>query len=301
MKRILGLLFLLTLIPAWASAATLDVVTTTTDLASITEIIGGEVVRVTSLARGNQDHHYVEPRPSMVVTVRDADLLIMIGMDHDIWVQALINSARNRNIRFGQSGYLDVSQNIRKLEVPSGQIDGSMGHLHVYGNPHYWLDPLNGKIIASDIASRLSQLRPDKSQYFQSNLDNFKQEIDQKIGEWQEKLKPFKNEKIAVHHGSWPYFAQRFNLEVAVELEPKPGLAPTPSHLRQVVDTVKQKEIKVIISEVFHDRRPANFVADETGARAVVVPSSVGGVEGADDYFKLFDLLIDKLVVALKK
>ncbi len=301
MKKILIMICFFCVLSLAAEARPLKVVTTTTDLASIAEEIGGEKIRVTSLARGTQDHHYVEPRPSMVVTLRDADLVIMIGMDHDIWIQSLINSARNPNIRFGRPGYLDVSSGIDKKEIPVGRIDASMGHLHIYGNPHYWLDPANGKIIARNIADRLSAIMPENSSYFYENLENFNLRIDEKLKEWQEELAPFRGAPIAVYHGSWPYFADRFGLEVACELEPKPGIPPSPGHLREVIEIVRRRGIKAIIIEVFHNERPARFVADATGAQVVVVPSSVGGMEGADDYFSLMDVLVGKIREALEK
>lgn len=301
MKKLLMIFAILLGLTVLAEADVLNVVTTTTDLASIAEEVGGEKVVVRSLSRGTQDHHYVEVRPSMVVTVRNADLLILVGMDHDVWVQALIDSARVRELRFGRSGYLDASTNIRKKEVPEGRIDASMGHLHVYGNPHYWLDPENAKIIARDIADRLSELAPEHKDYFQQNLDDFKSRIDEKLIEWKAKMEPFEGEQIAVFHGSWPYFAHRFGLETGAELEPRPGLPPSTSHLRDVVEKVRRNDIKVIVSEVFHSPRPGRFVAEHTDAVSIKVPSSVGGTEGADDYFAMIDIIIDRLTEALER
>lgn len=299
MKKITFLAILLISLSSIARAGQIRIVTTTTDLSSIATEIGGEKVSVTSLARGTQDHHYVEPRPSMVATLRNADLVVMIGMDHDIWVQALINSARNQNIRFGRPGYLDVSAGIEKLEVPFGKIDASMGHLHIYGNPHYWLDPLNAKIIAFNIASRLEAIAPEHGEYFRSNLEDFNRRIDQKMREWQSVMEPFRGEEIVVYHKSWPYFAERFGLVVAGELEPKPGIPPSPGHLRQVMELVRNRGIKVVVIEVFHNERAARSVAEQTGAEMVVLPSSVGGVPGTDDYFLLMDSIIYRLAEAL--
>lgn len=295
MKKLFLLLSLFFVLSPVAGAEVLKVVTTTTDLASIVGEVGGEKVEVQSIARGDQDLHYVEARPSMVVMVRNADLVVLIGMDQDVWVHALINSARNRNLRFGQPGYLDVSANIVKKEVPEGRIDASKGHIHIYGNPHYWLDPLNGKIIARDVADRLVELRPGNKEYFEENLERFNERIDEKLKEWKAKMSPFERESIVVHHKSFPYFADRFGLEVAGALEPKPGLPPSTAHLRDIIALVEREEIKVVVSEIFHNRRPGRFVAENTGAKAIVIPSSVGGTEEANDYFGLFDVIIDNL------
>lgn len=299
--KILTIVLMFLGVTIFAEARPLRVVTTTTDLASIASEIGGDKINVSSLSRGTQDHHYVEPRPSMVVTLRGADLVIMVGMDHDIWVHALINSARNQNIRFGRPGYLDASAGIDKIEIPTGRIDASMGHLHIYGNPHYWLDPLNAKIIARNIARRLGQIMPGHREFFDRNLEEFNRRIAEKMVEWEKALEPFEGTKIAVYHRSWPYFTERFGIEIGAELEPKPGISPSPAHLNEVIGTLNRDGIGVIVIEVFHSERPARFVAGQTGAEVVILPSSVGGVEGTDDYFSLMDTIVGKLAEALAK
>lgn len=302
MKILLNVLFLGFLLTTTLGAKdTVKVVTTTADLASITKEIGKEKVEVTSLSNGTQDPHFIEARPSMVVKLKNADLLILIGMDLDVWVQSLIDASRNPKIRYGQSGYLDVSVGIEKLEVPVGKVDASMGHLHIYGNPHYWLDPKNAKIIASNIAERLSKISSANSSYFEENLNKFNKKIDEKMIEWEKKLTPFRNRKIAIYHRSWSYFAKRFGLSVACELEPKPGIPPSPKHLKEVVKIIKKKDVRVILMEVFYDEKPAKFVSQQTGAKVVVVPNSVGGTREVTDYFSLIDTIVNKLSEALKK
>jgi len=278
----------------------IKIVTTTSDLASIAKEIGKDRIQVNSLSKGTQDPHFIEVRPSMVMKLKDVDLLILIGMDLDIWVQALIDASRNPKISYGRLGYLDASMGIEKLDVLLGKVNASMGHVHPYGNPHYWLDPLNAKIIAGNIAERLSQLSPQNASFFNNNLIKFNKKIDEKMIEWKAKLAPFKGQKIAIYHRSWSYFANRFGLEVACELEPKPGIPPSPGHLKEVIHTIKQQNIKVILMEVFYDEKPARFVAEQTGAKVGIVPNSVGGTKEAKDYFDLIDTIVDKLAKGLE-
>lgn len=301
MKVLFSLLMtILSVVPCQAKEA-INVVTTTADLASILKAVGKEKVEVVSLSKGSQDPHFIEVRPSQVVKLKDADLLVLVGMDLDIWVEALIDASRNSKIKHGKLGYLDCSVDIEKLDVPLGKIDASMGHLHIYGNPHYWLDPLNAKIIAYNIAERLCEISPQNETYFKQNLAEFNQKIDAKMIEWKEKLKPFKGQKIAIYHRSWLYFANRFGLVVACELEPKPGIPPSFRHLKEVIDIIKKEKIKVILMEVFYDEKPARFVAEQTGANVVIVPNSVGGTKEARDYFSLIDTIVDELVKVLEK
>lgn len=297
MSLLLSLLFVL----PFKVEASLNVVTTTEDLASIAKEIGKEKIEVISLSKGFHDPHFIEVRPSQVMKLRNADLLILVGMALDIWVQGLIDASRNPKIRYGQKGYLDCSVGIEKLDVPIGKIDASMGHLHIYGNPHYWVDPENAKIIAFNITDRLSEISPENASFFKQNLTQFNKRIDEKMVEWKAKLAPFKGQKIVIYHRSWPYFTDRFGLVVACELEPKPGIPPSPRHLKEVIEKIKQENIKVILMEVFYDERPARFVAKQTGAKVVIVPSSVGGTKEAGDYFSLIDTIVNKLSKALKE
>ena len=286
----------------YAESSKIKVLTTTEDLKSIAEYIGGDRVTVNSLARGYQDPHYLEAKPSFMMKAKNADLFIRIGLELEIgYEELIIDGSRNQKIRIGQPGHLDASEGVILLEVPTTtKVDRSMGDVHPMGNPHYWLDPENVKIVARNIADRLSELSPDNSRYFQGNLAAFDKKMDEKMVEWNEKMTPFKNSKIAIYHRSWPYFADRFGLVVACELEPKPGIPPSPGHLKEVIDIMKRDKIKVILMEVFYDEKPAQFVAGQTGAKVIVVPNSVGGSKEAKDYFSLMDRIIDKLVEGLK-
>jgi len=282
----------------YAKEKKLNILTTTTDLKSIAEFIGRDEVKVDSICRGYQDPHFVEAKPSFMLKAKKADLFIRIGMELEIGYERLIiDGSRNPKIKIGQLGHLDVSRGVLRLDVPTTQkIDRSMGDIHPMGNPHYWLDPLNAKMVASNITRRLSEILPEHGAYFKRNLLAFDKRIDEKMIEWKKKLTPFKGEKIAIYHRSWPYFTNRFGLEIACELEPKPGIPPSPGHLKEVIGIMKRKNVKIILMEVFYNEKAARFVAQATGAKVVIVPNSVGGTKEAKDYFSLMDTIVDKLV-----
>lgn len=304
MRKIIILLTLLLGLSGFAYGKdAVNVLTTTEDLKSITEAIGGDKVKVDSLARGYQDPHFVAAKPSFMMKAKNADLFMVIGLELEIgYEELIINGSRNQKIRIGQPGYLDASEGVNLLEVPTTtKIDRSMGDVHPMGNPHYWLDPENVKIVAYNIANRLSELSPDKAQYFQENLASFNKKIDEKMAEWNKKMEPFKGRKIAIYHRSWPYFVDRFGLVIACELEPKPGIPPSPAHLKEVIDIMKRDKVGVILMEVFYDEKPAQFVAGQTGAKVIVVPNSVGGIKEAKDYFSLMDTVVDRLAEGLKE
>lgn len=276
-------------------ADVLRVVTTTTDLADMVSAVGGDMVEVKSLSKGIQDPHLVEPRPSMVMQVRRADMLVRIGMDQDMWAQSLIDAARNSNVIYGGEGYLDASRRIEKLQVPTGRVDMRLGDIHIYGNPHYWLDPSNARLILEDIAGKLSELIPSETDHFRRNCDEYAAKIDSAIVEWQRMMQPFAGAKIVTYHNSWIYFAERFNLDIVGYIEVKPGIPPTPSHIADLVDKMKSETVKVIMIEPYYNIRIAETLADRSGARVLALPSSVGGVKEVNTYIELFDYLIIKL------
>lgn len=303
MKKIIILLVLLSgLSGSCYGKEVMSILTTTEDLKSIARAIGGDRVKVDSLARGCQDPHFVAAKPSFMIKAKNADLFIRVGLELEIgYEELIIDGSRNQKIRIGGPGHLDASEGVGLLEVPTTtKVDRSMGDVHPMGNPHYWLDPENARIMARNIAGRLSELSPEDAEYFMENLAAFDKKMDEKMAEWNKKMAPFKGKNIAIYHRSWPYFADRFGLVTACELEPKPGIPPSPAHLKEVIDMIRRDKIKVIIMEVFYDEKPARFVAAETGARVIIVPNSVGGTKEAKDYFSLMDTIIDKLVEGLK-
>lgn len=299
-KNIFLIILSFFILPFSLSAKTLKVVASTQDLASIAKEIGKEKIKVEFLCPGFKDPHFVEPLPSQVLKLKKADLVLLVGMELDIWMLSLIDAARNPKIRYGKKGYLDCSLGIEKLEVPQGKIDASMGHLHPYGNPHYWVSPLNAKIIAKNIKERLCQLLPQDCGYFERNLKKFSQKIDKKFKEWKEKLDNFKNKKVVTYHKSWCYFARDFDLKIVGELEPKPGIPPSYKHLKALVELMKRENVKVILQEIFYPKKAGKFLSEKTNAKLVIVPNSVGGTKEAKDYFSLIDTIVNKLADAFK-
>ncbi len=302
MKRAI-LALAVTLLAGSAFAAPLNVVTTTSDLASLTNEIGGDRVTVTAIARGYQDPHFVEPKPSFLLLLQKADLLEVIGLDLEIgWLPPLVDQSRNANVRPGGKGYLDVSRGVEILDRPTGAVNRSMGDVHPLGNPHYWLDPANAVRIAIQIEKKLEELRPADSQYFQTRLNDFKKRMNDADKRWRAALAPFKGQKVITYHNSWPNFMRRYGLEVAGYIEPKPGVPPSPSHTFELITMMKDQKIPLILMEPYFDHKTPQSVADKTGAKLVVLYPSVGGAKsGTDDYFQLFDTNINAIVNALKK
>ena len=260
------------------------VVSSTSDIADIVKIIGGENVTVTSIARGNQDPHYVEILPSYMVKVRKADIYFMVGMELDLWAQQIIDGSRNRKVMV-----VDCSVEINKMQVPTGQIDASMGDIHRFGNPHYWLDPVNGKLIARMVAEKLINHDSKNAEQYQSNLTQFENDLNSAISIWTKRFSDLRNKNIIFYHNSWPYFSKRFGLITVGFLEPKPGITPSPSQLNQVINQIKENEIEVIASESYFSDRAPKFIESKTNVITVKLAQSVGAIEGADSYINLFE------------
>lgn len=321
----------------YAYSASIEVVTTTPDLKSITEYIGGDKVSVMSISTGYQDPHFIDAKPSYMIKAKRADLFVKVGLDLEIgWEPLIIEGSRNPKIQKGTQGYLDASEGVMRLQVPTGKIDRSMGDIHPYGNPHYWTDPINGKIIAKNIANRLCAIYPSDASYFQKNLSIFNSRIDEalfgkkltdkaggenlsemlvrgkfyefirsnnlhgELGGWMSEMMPFQNAKIVTYHNSWPYFASRFGLQIIDQLEPKPGIPPGPTHIKEVIEQMKTQHVKVLLMEPFYDDKPAKLVAENTSATIVVAPNSVGGSDKAKDYISLIDTILQSIAAALK-
>jgi ABC-type Zn uptake system ZnuABC Zn-binding protein ZnuA len=303
MKRILLLLAFasLTFSGRALAAEKLKVVTTISDIASLTNEVGGDRVEVVSIAKGYQDPHFVEPKPSFLLLLRNADLLEVVGLELEIgWLPPLLDQSRNNNIRPGAPGYLDVSQGVEILERPTGAVNRSMGDVHPSGNPHYWLAPANGVRMAIQIRNRLAQLRPADAAYFDQRLNTFKVRINEANKRWLAAMAPFKGAKVVTYHSSWPNFTKHFGLDVVGFVEPKPGIPPSPSHTLDLINLMKEQKVKVILMEPYFDQKTPEFIAQKTGAKVVVMYPSVGGAPGVDDYLKLFDRNIADLTKALK-
>ncbi|HET7697401.1 MAG TPA: metal ABC transporter substrate-binding protein [Vicinamibacterales bacterium] len=289
------------LLAAAPARAALNVVATTQDLASIAQEIGGDRIKVTPLAKGYQDPHFVEAKPSFVLTLNRADLLIVVGRDLELgWLPPLITQSRNARIQPGSNGYLDPSQGAKILELPTGTITRAMGDVHPLGNPHYWLDPENGRRIAQAIKARLSQLDAANAAYYAQREADFGRRLTEAQQRWKAQMAPYKGLKVVTYHRSWANFADAFGLEVIGYVEPKPGIPPTPQHTLDVINAMKAQNVKLILVEPYFDLKTPNSIADKTGGRVVVLPPSVGGVPAASDYFKLFDTDIALLLEAIK-
>lgn len=274
----------------------LNVMTATTDLASLTEEVGGDRVSVESIARGYQDPHFVEAKPSFLLKLRKADLLIVVGLELEIgWLPPLITQSSNPKIQVSAPGYLDASRFARILEIPNGQVTRAEGDVHPQGNPHYWLDPDNGLRVAKGIADKLSEMRPNDAAYFAQRYAAFEQRLKQAEQQWQVQMKPYAGRKIVTYHRSWPNFADHFGLNVVGYVEPRPGIPPSPQHTVELIGMMKRDGVKIIVVEPYFDLKTPNSVARDTGGQVVVLTPSVGGEKEITDYFKLFDYDIAKL------
>lgn len=285
-----------------SAASKLNVVTTIEDLAALAREVGGDRITVEALARGYQDPHFVEAKPSFILKLQKADLLVAVGLQLEIgWLPPLINQSRNAKVQVGGSGYLDVSSACTILEIPTGPVTRAMGDVHPFGNPHYWLDPDNGQRIAKAIEQKLAQLDPAGAAYYAQRGADFDRRLGEAEKRWVARMAPYRGRKVITYHRSWPNFAAHFGLEVVDYVEPKPGIPPTPSHTLDLINTMKRENIKLILVEPYFDFRTPNSIAQKTGGEVVVLLPSVGGVKQVQDYFQLFDYDIELLVKAFAK
>jgi zinc/manganese transport system substrate-binding protein len=281
-------------------AGTIHVVTTTQDLKSIAEMIGGNKVDVFGIATGYQNPHFVDPKPSYIIKLSNADVFVTVGLDLETgWSPPLLNSSRNPKIQKGNPGYVDASIGVQLQQVPSS-INRSEGDIHIYGNPHYWLDPLNGKQIARNICDGLERVSPENKALFEANLKTFNETIDQKMKTWSLQMARFNGAKIIAYHNEWCYFENRFGLHIVDFLEPKPGIPPTPAQLVKIIGEVKSNAIKVIISSPYFTTSSSDVVAKQTGVKVLTLATSVGAFDAVKTYFDVFDYNINMLTSALK-
>ena len=287
---------------AAAPPAPLKVVATTQDLAALAREVGGDRVTVTALASGRQDPHQVEAKPSFIGLVSNADLLIVVGRELEIgWLPTLQTGSRNAKIQVGANGYLDASSNVKILEIPTGQITRAMGDVHPQGNPHYWLDPNNGRLIAQSIRTKLQQLVPADRAYFDQRYADFDKRLAAAEKRWDGMMAPFKGAKLVTYHRSWPNFMERWGLDVIGYVEPKPGIPAPPAHIIDLVSEMKRQNVKLIVIEPYWSpKTPESIASRVDGGKVLVLAPSVGGAEGVTDYIGLFDYDVSHLVDALK-
>lgn len=283
------------------AAAKLRVVSTLQDFASITDSIGGDHVETFAMAKGYQDPHFVDAKPSLVLKLSRADLLIVAGLDLEIgYLPPLLDQSRNQKVRPGNRGYLDVSLGCDILQLPSQRVTRAMGDVHPYGNPHYWADPNNGRVIARSIAAKLSELDPAHKTLYAESLAAFEKRLTEKDREWLAKMAPYSGARLVTFHDSWPNFTKHFKLTVAGHVEPKPGIPPTPSHTLEIINLIMSQKIKVILVEPYFDMKTPTYIGGKTGAAAVVGYPSVGGLPEIKDYFSLFDYNVNAIVGAME-
>jgi len=287
--------------PCLRAQAKLRIVATTTDLASLAQAVGGDRVEVNSIARGYQDPHFVEAKPSFLLLLRRADLLMIVGLQLEIgWLPPLITQSGNPRIQMGAGGYLDASQFAQILEIPTGVVTRAMGDVHPFGNPHYWLDPGNGRRLAQGIAQKLSSMRPADAGYFQQRLQAFSDRLTQEERKWDAMMQPYRGRKVVTYHRSWPNFLNHFGLVSAGEVEPRPGIPPTPSHTIELINMMRRDNVKIILVEPYFDLKTPNSIAREAGGQVVVLPPSVAGEKEITDYVSLFNYDLALLTKALQ-
>jgi zinc/manganese transport system substrate-binding protein len=284
--------------PSHASAQ-LRVVATTPDLAAVAREVGGDRVNVVALAKPTEDPHFVDAKPSFIVTLNRADALIEGGAELELgWLPPLLENARNGRIAAGAPGRIVASEGIRLLEIPTS-FDRSKGDIHSLGNPHFMVDPVAAKIVARNIANHFAQLDPKSAATYNANLARFNSTLDARLAEWQKLLAPYRGAKIVTYHRDFIYLAQRFGLSIVDELEPKPGIAPSPAHLAQVIGEMKRNNAKVILVQPFQNRKTAETVARQTGAAVLDTPQQPGAVNNTTTYVAMVDNLVHALAAGL--
>jgi len=297
MRRIFHLLLCL-IIPSapLAAAEPISVVTTTADIAAIVKAVGGDRVAVDSIAKGYQDPHFVEAKPSYVRIVNRARMLFNVGLELEVgWLPLLIQGSRNPSLVV-----IDLSPGISVLEKPSGPISRAQGDVHPLGNPHYWLDPRNGVIMARRVAQELKAVAPGETATFEQNLKSFENDLSARRKRWEEQMAPLRGTEIVTYHKEWEYLMRWLGLSIIGYVEDKPGIPPSPRHLEQLVQTMQQRKVKALIASSYTNPNAPKSIAEKTGTKLLVLPTSVGGEETIRSYSELFDAIVGKLVNALK-
>ncbi|TMB28331.1 MAG: zinc ABC transporter substrate-binding protein [Deltaproteobacteria bacterium] len=293
-------IFVLTVFAAATPArAALRVVSSIPTLGSLAKEVGGDRVEVVSLGKGYQDPHFVEPKPSLMVDLNKADLLVFVGLDLEIgWLPPLVLGSRNPKIQNGELGSLDCSRAIPVVDVPTTKIDRSMGDIHPLGNPHYWLPPANAKIIAKEIASRLGQLDPEGAATYQKRLADFQARVDAAEKSWQPLIAKVHGDKVVTYHQSWSYVSSWLGLKEIGYLEPKPGIPPDPQHLLRLIQAMRAEKVKVLLVEDFYNQNTAQLVASKAGAKMLTLPTDVGATPEVRNWFDLVKEVLTRLAAA---
>ncbi|MBD2176702.1 zinc ABC transporter substrate-binding protein [Pseudanabaena sp. FACHB-1998] len=279
----------------------LEIVTTTADLKSLVEVVGGELVHVTSLLPPNQDPHAFEPKLSDRQAIQKSQLVVRVGLDHDIWLDTILKDVKNPDLQRGGNGYVDTSVGIAVLEAKSLSLAPATGHDHGAGNPHYWLDPLNAESITGAIEEGLIRLDADHTEDYALNRDRFLIELKNRVKIWSDRLAPYRSNPIVVYHNSWPYLARRFRLKTIGYIEPKTGVPPSPTHLSELVRLIREQKVAVVIKEPYESDNITRYLNRTTGSKTLTLAASVGAVPEAKDYFSLFDYNVEQLIKGFSK
>jgi zinc/manganese transport system substrate-binding protein len=296
MRAIIAALSLL-VVGAGRAEAKVHVVTTIETFADLARRVGGDRVEVKALSHGYMDPHFVEPKPSLVIDLNRADLLVHVGLELEIgWLPPLVLGSRNDKLGIGQPGNLDASTQIPVLDVPMTKVDRSMGDIHPQGNPHYWVAPDNALIVAREIATRLEQIDGAGAATYRANLKRFEDEVAKRRVEWEKRAAPVRGTKIVTYHKSWSYVSKWLGMQEVGYVEPKPGIPAPPSHIASLIAFMRREGVKVILMESFYPRNTVDLVAQKAGARTLVMPSDVGATPEIKDYFALVDAVVGKLV-----
>jgi zinc/manganese transport system substrate-binding protein/zinc transport system substrate-binding protein len=292
---------------AWVALASsalaeerIEVVTTTTDLRSLTEAVGGERVAVTSLVPAGLDAEEYQPKPQDALRLKSARAFVRVGLDYDLWADRLLLATPNGTIRRGAPGYVDASYGIATLEVRGMSVGPGDGHAHGNGNPHYWLDPHNAEVITASIVAGLTRIDPESAGTYEANRTAFLARLNEKIAQWEAKLAPMRGMALVAYHNSWPYFARRFRLDFVGFIEVKPGVPPSPSHLAGIIRLMKERGARIVVREPTEPQRDVAFVADKAGAKIATLGGAVGALPQANDYIALFDANVDALTAAAR-
>jgi zinc/manganese transport system substrate-binding protein len=286
--------------PGGEAASKLRVVTTIPDLKALTEAIGGEFVEVDSLARATQNPHDLEVRPSLMVKLRRADALVVNGLDLDGWADVALRGANNDRIIPGAPGFIDASRGVQVLEVPTGRVDRSMGDVHPSGNPHYTLDPGQAPAVTATILDGLARLAPDRRPAFERNREAFIGALERAMGRWTQALAPARGAKAVAYHNNLVYFFARFGVKQAGTIEERPGIPPSPAHLARLVRTMREEQVKVVVTEPWSDQRLTARIAAEAGAKVVIVNAKLGQASGGEAYIASTDANVAAVAEALR-
>ena len=289
MKKIVCSTAVILLIAAAAHAVPVRIAASLPDLASIAAAVGGDKVEVFSIARSNNNPHFVEVLPSYMIKVSHSAVYLKAGLALDQWADQIIDGSRNNRLLV-----VDCSEGVTVLQKPAGRVDASMGDVHSQGNPHYWLDPSNGVVIAGNVLSALKKIDPSNAGYYDANYAQFKAETEKRIAAWKGKMAKFAGRKILSYHSSWVYFANAFELAIAGNVEPLPGIPPTGKHLAGLVDTITRDHVAILLQELYFPDDGPQFLARQTGIRVLKLSPSCSEVK-EDSYFRHFDEIIDQI------